>query len=203
MYKESITKISIHTYGKSLRKAIKLIDKFKKINNMNFNLEIKLDFDEEDLGRFDYSGKSIIFINPVNCALNNKKYNKREGSPWSNSIMSTVMHEFSHLLDDRLSMLPQYTLKKQELRGLVLSKYSNEPCEELAEIGTLFLINPYLIKLLDNERYKWLKSYYKSPTPCGKKTFFNYYNSWSSKIKKRFRDKFNIKITKKEEIIKC
>jgi len=200
--KKPTTKVSIHSYGRGITKGLKLIDRFKQINNLQFDLEIKLDFQEPDLGYFNYDPKEkVIFINPIRCS-NKPKKNDMEGNPKDNSIHATICHEFGHFLDLKLRLLAEYRKKDFTLKSLIMTKWGKKHViEELADLITLYLTNPYCLKLIDKERFMWIKSKFKSPSPCGKKFFINCFCGWKSKARKKFRDTYGIYIVKDEIVI--
>lgn len=186
-------KVTVHHNGKSLNMALKLIDVFKKINNINLDFEVKFDLNEVDLGYFNYiPDENIIYINPIRCVDNSLL-----GNPSDNSIFATICHEWSHVMDLTYDLLSEYTKKNWGLERLIMTSYARKDknrIEELADMVAIYLINPYYLKLIDLERYKWLKTKFKSPVPCGKKTFLRYYNEWPKRRQKIFCDKYNITI---------
>lgn len=189
-------KISVFNSGTSLNQALKLIEVFKKINHIDFKLEIKLDMAEKDLGYFNYlPDENVLYINPIRCT--NKKFNDLLGHPVDCSIFSTVVHEFSHLLDLKFNLHSEYTQKNFALERLIMTSYTRKDkyqIEELADMISIYLINPYYLKLIDLERYKWIKTKFKSPVPCGSKTFLRYYNDWPKRRQKMFCDKYSITV---------
>jgi len=192
------TSVSILSYGTSLNRGLTIIEKFKKVNGIDFELEIKLDFDDPNLGYLWYSDQKkvkVIYINPLRCT--NLKKNNLYGYPKDNSICSTISHEFGHFLDLKLKLLEPYNTEEFTNKKLILTKYAREDLkEELADLIAVYLINPYCIKLLDKERYDWLRTKFKSPSPCGLKTFMNYYNVWPGTKQRWFCDTYNLKLSK-------
>lgn len=188
MPKKSLTKVTIHQYGVSLNRGLRLIQRFKRLNHVEFKLEIKLDFSEKDLGYFNYDPEEkIIYINPIRCK--NYKINHLLGHPVDCSIYATVTHEFAHFLDLKYDLMQEYTSKNFTLESLIMTRYAkNEVIEQLADMITIYFTNPYYLKLIDIERYKWIKTKFKSPRPCGIKTFIKYYNNWPEKKKQLLLD---------------
>jgi len=185
-----VTKVTIIDYGVSLNRGLRLINRFKKANDINFRLDIKLDLAEKDLGYFWYDPKdNVIYINPINCK--HKKFNDMLGHPKDNSIYATISHEFGHFLDLKYNLLAEYTKKNFALKRLILTSHGKKlEIEELADMLQLYLTNPYYLKLIDIERYNWVKGYFKSPRPCGIKTFMKYYNNWPKKVQQKFCDNY-------------
>jgi len=184
-------KVSIHHNGKSFNKGLKLIEAFKKINHIDFKLEIRLDMAEKDLGYFNYIlDENILYINPIRCI--NNKHHELSGHITDCSIFATICHEFSHYLDLRYDLMTEYYQKKITLKKLIMTKYAKTNIvEELADIVSIYLINPYYLKLIDLERYKWLKTKFKSPVPCGPNTFLKYYTHWPEQKKQLFCKTYN------------
>lgn len=187
------TKVSIYNYGTSLNRGIRLLERFKNINSVSFRLDIKIDFSEPDLGRLNYDPKDrVIYVNPSKCE--NKDFNDLLGHPADCSVYSTLVHELSHFIDQKYKLGTEYYLKNWGLKRLIVTNYSKEDIrEELADILTIYLTNPYYLKLIDKERYCWLKSKFKSPTPCGYQTFLKLYNRWPKKLQDKFCTDYNIK----------
>lgn len=187
------TKVSIYNYGTSLNRGIRLLERFKKINGLNFQLDIKIDFSEPDLGRFNYDPlDQSIYVNPVKCE--NKKFNDLLGHPTDCSVYATLIHETGHNLDRKYFLVPNYHQKNRGLKRLIGGDFDTSDIrEELADILTIYLTNPYYLKLIDKERYCWLKSKFKSPTPCGYQTFLKLYNRWPKKVQDKFCTDYNIK----------
>ena len=194
MPKKWSTKVSILSYGISLNRGLNIIERFKNINNMAFELEIKLDFDEPDLGYLWYQKRQkAIYINPLRC--DNRKRNNLYGYPKDNSICATIAHEFGHFIDLKLDLLHQYKKEEFTKKQLIITKYARDDLkEEIADMLAVYFINPYCIKIIDEERYNWLKERFKSPSPCGLKTFMKYYDMWPKSKQKWFKDTYKLKI---------
>lgn len=198
--KAPTTKVSIISYGRSMRRGLKLIDRFKEINDLHFDLEIKIDFDEPDLGYFNYHERDkALYINPLTSARWTNKKDVRTGHPRDNSICATIIHEFSHYLDKRFHLLKEYQGKKFALKSLVFTPHGKKDIiEELADLLALYMLNPYFVLLADRERFMWMKSRFKSPSVCGKKTFVKYWYLWTPKQRKRVRDGYGINVISDE-----
>jgi len=186
MSKCSSTKVSIYKYNISFNRGLKLIERFKRVNNIDFQLELKLDFAEKYLGYYNYnSTENIIYINPIRCT--HQKKNNLLGHPSDCSIYATITHELAHFLDLKFKLVDEYTSKNFALKHLYLSSQGKEnKIEEIAELISIYLINPYYLKLADIERYNWIKGKFKSPMSCGKKSFMKYYIRWSEEKQIKF-----------------
>jgi len=197
------TKVTVFSYGKSLERARKLIEIFQKRNNMKFKIEIRLDFDEPDLGRYNWDDNDkAIYINPSNCGSLESNW-ELIGHPNDYSICSVIMHEFSHFIDHQLNLEEQYITQPFTRESFAVTKYAlTNKMEELADLMAVYMINPYFVYLVAPERYEWLKSQFKSPAPFGEKTFIRNYNRWSLNVKLIAFDIYGLKVNKKGEIYK-
>jgi len=197
-------KVSIVNFGKSLERARKLIELFKKRNNMNFHIEIKLDFDEPDLGRYEYKDTDkAIYINPSNCSSLESPKGGLLGHPNDYSICSVIMHEFSHFIDHRLGLEAEYVKQPFTKETMAVTEYAlTSKQEELADLMAVYMINPYFVHLVAPERFEWLKGKFKSPAPFGQKTFIRNYNRWSMGVKLIAFDVYGLKVNKKGKIYK-
>jgi hypothetical protein len=177
--------------------AIKLIERFRFINNKRFQIRIYYDYSTiDDFGyfKFDDTGPiSNLYINPQKCHKELANGRAALGFTEDYSVLSTILHEFSHFIDDKYNLLSKY--EKITFESIDLGSYANsELIEEFAELMVLYLLNPYFLKIIDLPRYKFLKSQFKSPSPKSKKRFLTLYNSWSEDVKQECFDKFNIKV---------
>lgn len=191
-------KVSVHNNGDSLDQALKLINIFKNINKIKLDFEVKFDLNEKDLGYFNYiPDENVIYINPIRCT--NKQFNDLLGHPADCSIFATILHEISHLIDLKFNLHSEYQPKKFVLERLIMTSYARKDkykIEELADLISIYLINPYYLKLIDLERYKWIKTKFKSPVLCGPCTFLRYYDDWPKRRQKIFCNKYHITIKK-------
>ena len=112
------------------------------------------------------------------------------------------MHEFGHYCDDRFNLLDKY-LQMEFKSDIDLNEYaSTSKMEELAELLSLYFVNPYLLKYINIERFNWVKNFFKSPSPNSSKRFISLFNNWPKDIKKECWNKYKIRVTSKNEIIK-
>lgn len=182
-----------------VKEAITLIERFKLINNKCFRIKIFYDYLSEDLGYYEYT--SNLYINPLQCHLVNDNLKNHIGFIEDYSILSTIIHEFSHFLDFKYNILNKY--KNNNFNKIELGDYAKtELIEELAELIVLYIINPYLLNKIDNKRYKFLKSIFKSPSPNSKKRFLILYSKWSKTAKQECKEIFNIVVENNDIIYK-
>ena len=117
--------------------------------------------------------------------------------PYDLRMNNVVIHEYCHFLDDIYDILDKY--KKQNFNKFFI-KYINEK-EEIAELLTIFVLNPYLLKILDLNRYKFFSNMFKPINPCSIESFFREYSKWSEHDKMVFRKIYKLKIDVKKKII--
>jgi predicted SprT family Zn-dependent metalloprotease len=188
------------TIQEEIKSALVKIKKFKKINNIRFNPKIVIDYKIDSAGfmYFDFAGKAI-YLNPKICKDKTKHTRIiADGYIDSYTIYSVIMHEFSHYMD------LFFDIKKDFMdisRTIINSNAKQSRSEEIAEVLTLFIINPYILKIINKECYIFIKSIFKSPTPCSKKEFIKIYNSWTDKIKEHAKNVLGIKVENKNIIV--
>ena len=114
-----------------------------------------------------------------------------------------IIHEIAHLIDHKLKIMKQYLenwpLKKDRL--ILNSNSRTDRIEELAEIVSVYITNPYLLRLISKERFAFLKSLFKSPAPYSQVFFGKSYERWSMKTKRNFKRRFGIFIDRKGNIV--
>lgn len=181
---------------------------FVKLNNIKLKkLIISWDFDDHELGYYLY-GKRVskhkceIFVNPRNCVMvSTKGY---DNHPENNTISAVILHEFSHYIEHLYGLTKQYAKLEGTFKPKILMVTStSSTCleEEMAEMVSLFICNPYLLKVIDPDRYKWLRKIIKSPTPCTAANFFKSFSNWCPEAKKECRDKFKLLINTKKKTV--
>lgn len=198
------TSVSILNPQEEFLMVMAIIEKFKTINNLNFNLEIVEDFHIPELGcvypfnqpnnkKQPYSYK--LYVNPNNCETSTDDSSHALGFIQDLSMFGVALHEFSHLICFNIypDLIKQYETIFAVDR-LVLNEYSNVggSDEEIAEIIVLYLTNPYMLKLVSKKHYLFLKKYMKSPVPDTKKRCYIIYNSFPFKCKELLKSKFGI-----------
>lgn len=183
--------------------AIKLIKKILVKNNITKIIKIKYDFECGDGGYYyPLLNNDTIFINPDNC-YNLREYNEEDSSQKNtfypgyacdNTIFGTILHEFSHFLCYKVykTLLADYKSEFPVTR-LYLNAYSNfEIDEELANLMTLYISNPYLLKLISVDHYKFLKKVFKTARPCSSKTCYQIYQRFPIHVKNELKNKWGI-----------
>lgn len=190
-------KIKIIQEGDNLRDVKKLISKFQIKNDIKYDITILLDWSSDDMGYF-YFGETRkkIYVNPKNCNFDKKSY----GFTNDHTIMGTVTHEYSHCLDEIYGIESKYEEYIKDNDRLIINNYVKKSGleEEVAELLSLYINNPYLFKLIDKKRYTWFKRMFKSPTPCSEKELLKRMSLWSPKVKKACWDKWGIKVVKQK-----
>lgn len=168
------------------------IDKLKIKNEFNFELDIAIDYSLEPLGEYDLINH-IIYINPSKCIQEEEsaKYYINDYS-----MFGVLIHEFSHFLSLTYfkNFINDYTNQFPHVDDrAILNEYGNTDIrEEVAELISSYIVNPYFIKMLSIKHYKFLKSYFKSPVPCSEKKFISIYKTFDYSIKKLIKNKYRI-----------
>ncbi|HAT77038.1 MAG TPA: hypothetical protein DCS19_09385 [Flavobacterium sp.] len=174
-----------------------IIEKFLNVNKIKMNLSIAYDYSMDLMGLYipnEKDHKFRIFINPLMCKEIKQEYsltfdgdnNFCPGSNFDRTLFSATIHEFCHLLQYQIydTIISDYKQKFQ-IDRLILNDYSNvNIMEELAEIMTLYMTNPYLLKMISKEHFKFIKSYFKSPVECSMDKCMDIYKGFPITIKK-------------------
>lgn len=187
-------KVQIHKLGKQFTKINKLIGEFHRRNSFFINTKILLDFSLKHLGKVKNKEKPWdwnIYINPFNCHNEDDEYLK--GHPADCGFVSTAIHEFGHLLNYKLNLISKYKATEFKQKHLYLTDQAKENYdEELADMISLFIINPYCLKIISQEKFDWLSSEITSPSACTKRKFKTFYNKWKVEVQKEFSKKYKI-----------
>lgn len=188
--------------------AICLIDITLEKNDINIDLAVSYDYSFDGCGEYRPDGGEDnfrIFVNPDNCIKNNEDDQEDEisysGSPSDSSLFGVTIHEFCHVLQWQVypNMIKHY-LEEFPTERLYLNDYSNnEICDELAEIMTLYITNPYLLKIISTKHWKFCKKYFKAPVPCSLKASKNIYHGFPIRIKENLKKKWGITFDHNEE----
>jgi len=175
------------------KRAYRLIERFQKRNLLSFKVEIKFNFNSKFLGfvRVDkHPEDTNIYINPLNFDENDPV---RIGHPEDYSLFSVLIHEYAHLINHKTDLIKQYRKAGFSNQHCYLTPQSSDNYdEELADILCIYIINPYCLGLIDNERFEWVKERFHSPNQCSEKRFYTYFHSWDKKTRDRFVKKNNL-----------
>jgi len=196
--------------------AINLLNRLFKINKIKASLSIVYDYSLEYRGIYFLNNKNEVVVNPINCAdlsTGGTDIEQKFYYGYSNdiSLVSVILHESCHWLSHKIykTIVDDFAQAFPTTR-LYLNNYSAEPdyAEEITEIMTLYLTNPFLLKMISKEHYEFLKKYFKSPTPTTQNKCFLIYSNWPAEVKTQLGTKwgiyYNIDKNKfeKKEIIK-
>jgi hypothetical protein len=173
--------------------AISLIETIKKKNKFTYDLTLELDYHLKDAGVYDSNYPNAIRINPWICD-EKTSYTYTE----DNTIFGVIMHEFSHFL----SMTYFVDFQKSYLEAFPENRFlittydaANEDYdEEIAEIMSLYIRNPYLLKVISEAHYKFMSSWFISPVACTVKRFIYMYNQMPVDLKNKLRTKWGIMV---------
>lgn len=178
--------------------ANSLIRKFKVKNDIGFRLSICIDHLIDDYGIYKPDIPHSIFVNP-DLAININDIERKEmkcyhGYVNDYSLLANTLHEFAHFLCHLIykTILSDYE-KTFPRNRLYLCEYSNENIdEEFAEIIRLYILNPYLLKMIDNSVYNFIKKYFKSPSPVTNRHSMKIVDDFPIDIKNELKEKWKI-----------
>lgn len=167
---------------------------FKKRNKMEFDLEIGIDYLLEDLGLYIFEDRKIL-VNPANC---NKNDDTNSAKYYVNdySVFGVLAHEFAHFLT--IGVFEDFVDEYKNAFPLcndraIINNYANtEVREEIAEIVSLYNTNPYFLKLISPNHFKFIAQYFKPAIICSEKKFIAIYNSYPFGVKQTIKSKFGI-----------
>lgn len=214
MKRKNIITVQVDTAMEDTLVAISVIEKLLKKNKLTMDLIIGYDFKMEDRGCFyPQVRKNIIFINPTKCC-SKKEINKQEminlklmdeeelifkepfypGSPSDLTLFGTTLHEFMHLLQFKVykNIISEYTKRFPTERFYLNDYCNNEICDELAEIMTLYVTNPYLLKLISKKHYDFCKEFFKSPTSCNVQKCHCIYEGFPISVKEHLKHRWKL-----------
>ncbi len=182
-------KISVELENnKQLNKFMELVMDFEKANPQLKlkGLKIAFKYDMRSSGEFDIEIPNKISINPNRC-----------DSKGDFSFFLICVHEFSHLLDQKYKMVNSFK-KEFEDKRLPLTNYAKTKTtrdEELAEIISLYLRNPYLLKLISERHYEFVSRFFNSPTKNDENTFLTIYETYSPRYRKATEKKYGFSVS--------
>ena len=180
--------------------AIKLIERFIKINKLDIKLTINLDCVYNNYIGYVYDNDTNnIYLNLLNIDTNCKF---QFDHPTARGIENVLLHEFSHILDYKFDLIEKYKAFCKRSRRFNISFYTKETkCirEEFAELFASYICNPFLIKTIDNDRYVFLNKLFKSPIYRHQNAFEKYWNNWNEQTKYECKHRYGLYI--KDNII--
>jgi len=186
-------KIKVFKIGKQFSKVNRIINKFRKINDFKLFQTILLDFDCAcNAYIIREKNNKNIYVNPVECF---NSTGNMLGHPEDAGLVSTVMHELGHLLNDKFNLITEYDEMAWQKPHCHLTFQSKENTdEELADIISLYITNPFALKLICEQRYLWLKTKFQSPSPSTRHKFVTLYNDWNITNQQKFSKKYKVEV---------
>lgn len=172
------------TVKNQIKEARRIIKKFNELNGINFRFDIKINYKLGSMGLYNPAKMKNININPKLCSKRKELRKDMCAHGYVNSyeISDVIVHEYGHLLDNRKNNMYYKSLLK--LPRIRINWNCDVRYEELIEIFVLYMINPYLLKLISPAHYKLQKTQFESPTPCTKRKFIEIYRTWNADIKR-------------------
>jgi hypothetical protein len=191
--------LEISNPPEQIKVAMRLIDMLKSKNNFTFDITLDLDYSlNNNAGLWDPKYPNVIKVNPFLCE-DNSTFSYIE----DNTLFGIIMHEFSHFL----TMTYFIDFQKAYLEAfpeerLLITKYeaaSMDYDEELAEICSLQIRNPFLLKLISKEHYRFFKAWFKNPVVASEKHFLFMFNKLPIECKNHLRTKWGIVVNHAEQ----
>jgi hypothetical protein len=184
--------------------AISLIEKTFRLNNIKQKLSITYDYEYKDSGMYYLNYKehaNRIFVNPLHTKSREEVHGANDplepfcpGYVTDVTLFGITLHEFSHYLHCKIypEMILDYTKEFPTERFYINSYAGNGVFDELAEIMTLYITNPYLLRLISKKHYNFCKRYFKSPVSCSKDRLRMIYNMYPVIVKEHLQKKWGI-----------
>lgn len=169
-------------------------------NKIKKDIDIKYDYQIKDAGLYYPDADPLsLLVNPDNCKPI-EDYNKGSqlfyfGYVRDSTMTGTLIHEFCHFLIFNIfwPQMKDNFKKVFPTKRLYLNEYSNTNIdEEMAETLTLYIVNPYLLKLISKEHYFFFKEYLESPVQSSSKRFRKIYEGFPYEIKEELKNKWGI-----------
>ena len=184
--------------------AMYLIDKLLTKNRIRMPLTIAYDFSIDECGTYhpkEPKDAYKIFVNPLQCKSKDDVAAQTQSTePFCPgycadlTLFGVTIHEFCHLLQYR--SYPKITMeycKNFPTERFYLNGYCNNTLQdELAEIMTLYITNPYLLCLVSKPHFKFCKTFFKSPITCSIERCFFIYDNWPIIVKEHLKNKWKI-----------
>jgi len=195
--------------------ATGIIDKLLKKNSgqkvwQKFSMDISYDY-TLDFKNASYAGVYFmsepgkIYINPTNIDMLSDALEEESscvGYTKDISLLGVIIHEFCHLITYEIysNILKDYKDLFPTNRNY-LNSYSDETvADEIAEAMTLYITNPYLLKMIFPAVHKFFKDHFKSPMPCSLTFMKTMYDDYPISIKHELDKKWNIVYDVKQNI---
>jgi hypothetical protein len=186
-----------------INKAEKYINKFKYYNDLKFpEFTVIFDYKLPWAGVwYDKSKehKYKIYVNPDRCEVEDDRSlavesNRRaEGYTDNPSVTAVILHEFCHFIDSKYKIYEKYKKEFAKNDKVEINEIKEESC---IDFFVLYIVNPYLLKLLSKERYEFYKRFFKSPISNEKKHFLITYSNWDDTVKKECKTKWKLSVEK-------
>jgi hypothetical protein len=190
--KESHMNIEVLVPMPELFHALGFIQTLENKNKAKYKLTIVLDYLMDAAGQYLYKNEpNKIYLNPDQC-----KKNESYGYTDDDSLFGTTLHEFCHYLSMHyFKNFHEEYLKEFPEQRIVITSYDRAQSdydEEIAEIMSLHLRNPYFLKLIAPDHYKFMSKWIKPYIQCTQRKFIEIYNMMKLKDKERIFNKWNI-----------
>jgi hypothetical protein len=194
-------KVEISVPMGELFHALGFIQTLQTKNQMKFKLTIRLDYISDSAGTYFYDFEpSVIYLNPDQCAKN-----ESYGYVEDDSLFGTAIHEFCHFLTMHyFKNFKEEYLKEFPEERIILTSYKRaqqDYYEEVAEVLSLHLRNPYFLKLIYPIHYEFMKQYIKPYVACTPKKFIEIYNQMEQRDKEKCFKKWNIIVNHHDQTV--
>jgi hypothetical protein len=193
--------VEISSLPNQISIAVELIQKLIKKNKLNFDFTIKLDYLLPKAGEWDRDNPYELKINPFIC-LEKITYTYTEDY----TMFGSIMHEFAHFITLHYfrKFVRDYTKTFPEERLLITGyEQANEEIpEEIAELVSLFIRNPLLLKLISKKHFDYINSWFKSPVPHSFNRFIFMYNQMPVKYKNILYKKYGIVVNQDKKTVR-
>lgn len=184
-------KVDLVGLPKEVHQAFKIIERFARINQMELEYKFTLDFTLDCYGLYDPAKPYEIRVNPYHFRNVAKEEPHAPFYTSDFSLMGVCVHEFCHLFDDRTDLLKSYI--KDFPERLVLNQNSTtNRAEELAELMSLFVLNPYFLKIINFEVFDFMSQMIKSPSQVTEKSFLSKYKRWNKAVKTHCKETWGV-----------
>ncbi|MFW6311089.1 MAG: hypothetical protein ACOC1K_02515 [Nanoarchaeota archaeon] len=203
MKKEKINdkiSVNIQTPNEETMLAINFIEDFTQTNNLDFNLSITYDFSIQESGVYypNLDGyQDTIFVNPNNCKNINDEDNEYifyHGYVTDITLFGIIIHEFTHFLQYKVyeNIIEEYS-KEFPTKRFYLNYYcNNDFIDELSEVMSLYITNPYLLKLISKDHWKFCKRFFKSSIACSCEKCYNIFKCFPIHVKEDLKENWGI-----------